>query len=64
MIEEIKKLILMILLLSAICGASIGVSLTTNNGATCLFCLPAAVICTYIITEVFHTLDELERRLL
>ena len=63
MIEEIKKAVLSILVLSVIAGVLLGTSLTTNNGINCLFVLPTVIICTYIITDLFHTLDELERRL-
>ena len=64
MIEEIKKAVVTILLLSAIGGVLLGLSLATNNDVDCLFLLPIVITCTYIITEVFHTLDDLERRLL
>ena len=63
MIEEIKKAVLAILILSAVGGVSLGTSLTTNNDINCLFVLPTVIICTYIITDLFHTLDDLERRL-
>ena len=48
MIEEIKKAVITILVLSVV---------------NFLFVLPSVIICTYIITDLFHTLDDLERRL-
>ena len=64
MIEEIKKAVLIILILSAVGGVLLGLSLATSNDVDCLFLLPIVITCTYTITDLFHTLDELERRLL
>lgn len=63
MIEYIKKSVLMILLLSAVGGVFLGISLSTTNSTNYLFLLPSVTVCTYIITDLFHILDDLERRL-
>ena len=63
MIENIKKSVLMILLLSAVGGVLLGISLSTTNSTNYLFLLPSVIVCTYTITDLFHTLDDLERRL-
>ena len=63
MIENIKKAVLMILILSAAGGVFLGISLSTSNSTNYLFLLPSVIVCTHIITDLFHTLDDLERRL-
>ena len=63
MIENIKKSVLMILLLSAVGGVLLGISLSATNVKNYLFLLPSVIACTHIITDLFHTLDDLERRL-
>ena len=61
MIDKIKKAVIEILLLSAVGGVLLGTSITTNNATNCLFLLPTVIICTYIIADLFHTLDDLDR---
>lgn len=63
MIEDIKKAIIAILLLSAVGGVLVGVALSTSNAVVCLFLLvPIVITDTHIITDLFHVLDDLERR--
>lgn len=64
MIEEIKKAVLAILVVSTAGGVLLGVALSTPDVVVCVFLLvPIAITCTHIITDLFHTLDDLERRL-
>lgn len=62
MIENIKKAVIIILILSVIGGVLLGVALSTPNVVVCVFSLvPTVITCTHIITDLFHTLDDLER---
>lgn len=62
MIEEIKKAILAILVISTAGGVLLGVALSTPNVVVCVFFLvPIAITATHIITDLFHTLDDLDR---
>ena len=62
MIEEIKKAVLIILILSAVGGVLLGVALSTPNVVVCIFFLvPIAITATHIMTDLFHTLDDLDR---
>lgn len=64
MIEEIKKAVLAILVISTVGGVLLGVALSTPDVVVCIFLLvPISITCTHIITDLFHTLDDLERRL-
>lgn len=63
MIEEIKKAVITILVLSVVGGVLLGISLSTPDAVNFLFVLPSVIICTYIITDLFHTLDDLEMKL-